>query len=270
MSEPKENPSHSGGEIRRVKLDLIDPNPYQARKKFAQEELKELAKSIQENGILQPITVRQKGERYEIVVGERRMKAAKLAGLKEISVILREIEEENTAILSLIENLQRENLGFFEEAEGYKLVIDNFSLTQAELGNRIGKKQSTIANKLRLLKLPKAIRELVMEKGLGERHARALLKLTNEHEQKELCKIMANRSLSASNSEKLVKKRVNQSKDAKGERIKIFTDIRLFLNSIHEVIKELKLTGTDVTIQEVDNEEKIEIKIQISKNKWRC
>ncbi|UZQ83009.1 ParB/RepB/Spo0J family partition protein [Thermoanaerobacter sp. RKWS2] len=174
-------------EISYLPIDSIRPSPYQPRKTFDIKNLQELSESIKVYGVLQPITVRMVGNNsYELVAGERRLKASKLAGLTEIPAIIVNAQDEDAAVLALIENLQREDLNFIEEAEGYYNLINDHHLTQEQLAKMLGKSQSTIANKLRILKLSKEIKEKLLENDLTERHARALLRLPDEELQKKL------------------------------------------------------------------------------------
>ena len=167
--------------VMEIPIDSIVPNPYQPRRVFSQSALEELSESIKVYGILQPITVRNKGnEEYELVAGERRLRASKLAGLATIPAIINNMSDESSAVLALLENLQREDLNFIEEAMGYENLIKEHSFTQQQLAGKLGKNQSTIANKLRILRLPTDIKIKLVENGLTERHARALLKLPEE------------------------------------------------------------------------------------------
>lgn len=162
-------------EVINVKVEEIIPNTYQPRKFFDNEALMELAQSIKEQGIIQPLTVRKMGEYYELVAGERRLRAAKIANLSEVPCILVDISDIQSAQIALLENLQREDLSFVEEAEAYYSLINDHKFTQEEIAKKMGKKQSTIANKLRILKLPKKIREICTENNLTERHALSLI-----------------------------------------------------------------------------------------------
>ena len=164
-------------EIMNVRVDSIFPNAYQPRKFFNEEALEELSQSIKEHGIIQPITVRKIGDKFELVAGERRWRASRMAGLEVVPCNIIEITDTQSAEIALLENLQREDLNFMEEAEAYYNLINEHNFTQEGLAKRMGKKQSTIANKLRLLKLSEKVRVLCLENNLTERHARALLSL---------------------------------------------------------------------------------------------
>jgi ParB/RepB/Spo0J family partition protein len=167
-------------EIRMLDVRLISPNPWQPRYVFNEEELAELSQSIREHGIIQPLLVRQRGSTYHLIAGERRLRAAKLANLTEVPVIVRDIDDRETAILAMVENLQRKDLDFVEEARGYKRLLEEYDLTQEGLAKMVGKSQSSIANKMRLLQLPPEVLERIRTANLSERHARALLAIKEQ------------------------------------------------------------------------------------------
>lgn len=204
------------GEIR---LDEIVPNPYQPRRLFDQEKLDELAESIRKHGVLQPIVVRKAGERYEIVVGERRYRAARQAGLESIPAVVREYDDRDMMQIALVENLQREDLNPIEEAEGYRRLMSEFGLTQEELGAVLGKSRSAVANTLRLLKLDPFVQESVSRGTLSMGHARALLALESPTDQIRVCRKVVEEGLSVRQTEELVKRlltpaqRVKHSKE---------------------------------------------------------
>ena len=177
-----------GKNIVYIRIENIRPNPYQPRKKFERASLEELCESIKQYGIIQPINVRISGSGYELVAGERRLRAAEMAGLREIPAIILDVSDNDSAIMALIENLQREDLTYFEEAEGYQNLLSEHNLTQEELAEKIGKSQSTIANKIRLLRLSPLIKKILIDNSLTERHARALLKLHDEQLQLKVLK----------------------------------------------------------------------------------
>ena len=191
-------------EIMNVRVDSIFPNAYQPRKFFNEEALEELSQSIKEHGIIQPITVRKMGDKFELVAGERRWRAARMAELEVVPCNIIEITDTQSAEIALLENLQREDLNFMEEAEAYYNLINDHNFTQEELAKRMGKKQSTIANKLRLLKLSEKVRRLCLENNLTERHARALLSLPNEQLQLKVVKKVIANSLNVKKTEELI------------------------------------------------------------------
>ena len=187
-----------------IPIERIRANPLQPRKEFAKTSLYDLANSIKQHGVLQPITVRCMGEMiptYELVSGERRLRAAKIAGLTTIPAIIYNISENDSAIFALVENLQRENLSFIEEAEGYLCLIMEYGLTQEEIARKVGKSQSAIANKIRLLKLPPMIKKIICSYGLSERHARALLKVHDEKLQLKIIKTVCDMRYSVQETE---------------------------------------------------------------------
>jgi ParB family chromosome partitioning protein len=256
--------------VEKVPLNLISPSPYQSRTIFNEKELEDLAASIKEHGILQPLILRKKGESYELVAGERRLRAARMVGLKEVPCIIRHFSDEDVAVLGLIENLQRSDLHYLEEANGYEKVLEKFNLTQQELADKIGKSQSTLANKLRLLKLSKTVQDIIVENEISERHARALLSLDSEELQLKVVEEIINKNLTVQASEKIIAVLNSTTKDEsihKGKNIvKIFKDLRLFLNSMKFIVDELRGTGTDVIMEEFDEKDHYEVRIRIAKD----
>ena len=241
-------------EIMNVRVDSIFPNTYQPRKFFNEEALNELSQSIKEHGIIQPITVRKIGEKFELVAGERRWRAARMAELQFVPCNVIEITDTQSAEIALLENLQREDLNFMEEAEAYYNLINDHKFTQEELAKRMGKKQSTIANKLRLLKLSEKVRILCLENNLTERHARALLSLPNEELQLKVVKKVIANSLNVKKTEELIKKR-------KGKGV---LPGKLYVNTIKQVLSKFNIPA-EYKLQ--DKEECIEITVSIPKNK---
>ena len=204
-----------------IPLGRIEPNPDQPRRFFDIESLTELAKSIDEYGVIQPITVKKKGDgRFIIIAGERRYRASCMAKKRTIPAIIIDISEEKSAAIALLENLQRKDLTYFEEAEGYLKLMDEYDMTQEELSAKLGKSQSAIANKLRLLKLDEETRQRVFDAGLTERHARALLKLPNRKLREKAVKLIVERNLTVAKTEKLIDKMA--SGDAEERRFSTF------------------------------------------------
>lgn len=261
------------GMIQDVPVDLIEPSPFQPRIDFNESDLLELSNSIREHGIIQPIIVRQKGEKYELVAGERRLRAGRMVGLDVLPAIVRQLTDREAAEMALIENLQRKDLNYLEEAEGYQRLLDEFGLTQKELAMRIGKSQSAIANKLRLLKLPEAVKAGISREIVGERHARALLALPSEQEQLDVLNQICEKGLTVRETEELVRKRLRKmspwedEEEQHGRRVvKILKDVRIFLNTMRNIVKELRETGTDVVMDERHHDGFIDIRIRIIKN----
>jgi ParB family chromosome partitioning protein len=193
-------------------IEEIVPNRSQPRKRFDGAKLEELAASIKERGVLEPLVVRRVDQGYELIIGERRWRAAQRAGLKEVPVLVKEVEDREVLELSLIENLQRENLNPIEEAEGFRRLIDEFDLSQEELAGRVGKDRTTITNALRLLKLPPDVIEQLIQDRITAGHARAILGLDTKEKQKELCSLILKRGLSVREAEALAKRWSKKSK----------------------------------------------------------
>lgn len=263
-----------GNRIINIPLDKISFNPYQPRKFFDEQELQELAQSIKSYGVIQPIVVREDGDCYQIIAGERRYRACKMLGYTEIPALVQDMDDEKAAAVSLIENLQRRELNYFEEASAYSLLINGFGLTQEELAKKIGRSQSAIANKLRLLKLDIEVRNAIDPDQITERHARALLKLNDPELQIKVLEEIANKDLTVKETEELVERlsRNNIPTDNNGKEHSqnismIIRDARIFLNTIKETVKRAKQTGVDISMIEKDNEEDYEIVIRIAKNK---
>jgi len=266
--ERKEN---EPDKIVNIPLAEIISNPYQPRKYFEKEKIKELAQSINTYGLLQPIILTKSNNVYQIAAGERRFMACSSLGWKEIPAIVREYRQSNLAAVAMIENLQRENLDFIEEAYGYRRLIEEFKLTQEVLAQRLGKSQSTIANKLRILNLPDEIISELKKAKLTERHARSLLKLNSCEEQKEAIKTIADLKLNVKDSEELIKnilkKEEKQPRTGKGKRIKriVIRDKRIFLNTIRQTIRIIEKAGLTPQVEESETDEFWEIKIRLQK-----
>ena len=242
----------------KVPIEKIVPNPYQPRKTFESEALTDLASSIAQFGVLQPLLVAPSSDgTYLLIAGERRLRASKMAKLTEVPVIISEYTSQQIAEIALIENLQREDLHFLEEAEGYEKLMSEFHLTQDAMAARVGKKQSTIANKLRLLRLSAQVREIIHESGLTERHARALLKLDSEEQQLQVLTVIVSKGFSVRQTEEYIAKLLStEEKQAKKKRILIVNDIRIYLNSIKQVVNAIKDVGIPVNMeQDVDGDD---------------
>lgn len=253
-------------EIVNIKVENIFPNAYQPRKFFNEDALNELSESIKQYGIIQPITVRKIGEKYELVAGERRWRAARMAKFDVVPCNIIEITDTQSAEIALLENLQREDLNFIEEAEAYYNLINDHKFTQEELAKRMGKKQSTIANKLRLLKLSEEVRILCLENNLTERHARALLSLPNEKLQLKVIKKVIANSLNVKKTEELINTELlklagEQMKKRKGKGV---LPGKLYVNTIKQVLNKFNIPA-EYKLQ--DKEECIEITVSIPKNK---
>jgi len=245
------HPSHfaRGGEILHLPLGIVNSNPYQPRRIFDRESLEELAASIKTYGVLQPISVRHiNGMGYELVAGERRLRACKLADLKTIPAIVVDITDHDSAVLAMIENLQRKDLHFFEEAQGLSNLMTDYGFTQEALANRIGKNQSTIANKIRIMRLSKAVQKIIVENELSERHARALLKLDSEELQLEVLAKVIKQGLTVRKTEALIEATLsplNNSVTGQAPFKAYIRDIRILTNSIKENLDMVRQSGID-------------------------
>ena len=255
----------SNREIVYLPLEKVHPNPYQPRRIFDRTSLDELAASIKEYGVLQPISVRLIGGlRYELVAGERRVRASKLAGVATIPAVVINISDQDSAVLALIENLQRQNLHFLEEAEGFQNLMTDYGLTQEVLAQRVGKNQSTVANKLRVLRLSKAVQRTLIEHELTERHARALLKLTDEYMQLEILKKVIKHGLTVRKTEELVEEALREPIDIKQTAIQHYIrDIRILANSIKDNLEMVKRAGVDTTFDMVQTDTGYDIHIKL-------
>lgn len=249
---------------------MIKPNPYQPRKKFDKKSLEELSQSIKSYGVIQPISVREmKSDSYELIAGERRLRATELAGLDTIPAIVMDYNDRDSAFLALIENLQRDDLNFIEEAEGYQNLLIDHDFTQQDIANKIGKSQSTIANKLRLLKLPDDLRRALLDNNLTERHGRALLKLSDDDLKREVMVRVIKRELNVSKTEALVKSILDDLTSEREEQslqsIKSMINVKIYLNTLKNAYKAIKETGVDAEYKEVDKGAYVEVMVKIPK-----
>lgn len=259
MNDEKMGTKHVSKEINVVHIptEKIQPNPYQPRKIFDEAALAELKESISEFGILQPLLVAQVAtDKYFLIAGERRLRAAGLAGLKEVPVIISDYTEQQIAEIALIENLQREDLHYLEEAEGFEKLMTQFKLTQESLATRVGKKQSTIANKLRLLNLSEEVRTVLKDNKLTERHGRALLKLKEDEQRLEALKHIIKNQLNVRQTDAYIEKMLNNDKQKPQKRMIIVNDVRIYLNSLKQIANTIKNSGIPVHMeQELDGDD---------------
>ena len=246
-------------EIVKIKLNKIIPNKNQPRLDFFDESLKGLAESIKENGLLQPVTVRKQGDMYELIAGERRYRASQLNGAKEIEAIVLEKDDEQSAKLALIENLQREDLNAIEQALAMRKIMELEDLTQNELAQRLGYRQSTVANKLRLLKLPDYIKSAVCQGTITERHARALLNVPRADLEKVYLTI-TNRKYNVSKTEEYIKE-LSAKHKSKG----VSNNVKIGINTINEAFALCKKSGIDCDIQTTEYDDNIKIVIKFKK-----
>lgn len=244
----------------------ILPNPNQPRKRFDYDELEGLAQSIRANGILQPLLVRSlENGKYELIAGERRLRAARLVGLTKVPCIVNEISETDSAVFAIIENLQRQNLDYFEEAEAIALLASDYRLSQEELCKKLGKAQSTISNKLRLLKLSDEMRYKISRAGLSERHARALLALDDEVLRSRALSIMIDRHLTVNESEMLIEQMLRKNEAPKRQIMKGFKDIRIFINTLNNAVDTIRKAGIDADSIKTETDEYVEYIVRIPK-----
>ena len=260
--------------VHQINVNDITPNPFQPRKIFNIDSLQELAASIQEYGVIQPLIVRITANGLELVAGERRLRASKLAGLYQVPVIVKEFTDKEVAELAMIENLQREDLHFLEEAEGFQQLITSFAFTQEELAKRMGKNQSTIANKLRLLKLAPEVRAIVTGEKLTERHARSLLKIDDARLQMEVLDIIRERGLNVRETEELIEEflediseQIALKNKPKRNVVKVIRDVRIFINTINNVVGEMKKVGLKINMKQEQDDDYIHINLRIPKRK---
>jgi ParB family transcriptional regulator, chromosome partitioning protein len=236
-------------EILNIEVNRIRPNRYQPRLEFDQQALQELANSIKENGLIQPVTVREYNDSYEIIAGERRFRACQLAGFTTIPCYIMTPTDEQAAQMALVENVQRENLTAIEEARAYVQIMRQASLTQEEVAKKIGKTQSTVANKIRLLNLPEEIREGILQRQITERHARALLSLSGE-KQIEAYHNIVDRQYNVRQAEGYIEELRDDKPKKKKQSTKGFTrNVQIGINSVNQCVQLIKKTGIDVTTE---------------------
>ena len=256
-------------------VDAIAPNPHQPRRVFPQHELEELADSIRALGLLQPLTVRRSGSGWELVAGERRLRAAKLAGLTEVPCLSLQIDSQRSSLLALVENLQRKDLDFWEEALALDKLISTYHLSQEEAARRIGKSQSAGANKLRLLKLPGPVLERLRDAGATERHARALLPLGDPELQTQAADAIIKEKLTVAQTEALVEHLLHPAHEApapparRPRRVFVVKDVRLFLNTLNRGVALMRSAGVDAQCQREDRDGEILLTIHIPRTNVR-
>lgn len=253
-------------QMQSIPVEQICTNPNQPRKIFKEEEIDSLALSIEELGILQPLTVRKLETGWELVAGERRLRASKQVGLKYVPCLVMDVSEETSSILSLVENIQREDLDYFEEAAAIANLIALYGLSQEAVAKKLGKSQSAVANSLRLLKLSEPVIELLRESGCTQRHARALLKLPEEEERLEVLGKVIAQSLNVAQTESLIEAYLEPKEEkGKGSTKIILRDVRLFLNTISKSLNLMQAAGVDARCEKEEKEKEICVTIHIPK-----
>lgn len=257
------------GRILYLPTEQLRPNPSQPRKIFDSDGLQELAASIQNYGILQPLTVRRRNGEYELVAGERRLRAAKLAGLTEVPCILLTVDEQQSSMVALVENLQRRDLDYIEEAEGLARLMRQYGLNQEQAAAKVGKSQSAVANKLRLLRHSPAVLAALRENGLSERHARALLRLPTEQERMAALTVIVKQQMNVAKTEEyieaLLAKKKQPEEPKKGIRKLIVRDVRLFLNSVNHSLDLIRGAGIRAEASQEETDSEIVLTIRLPK-----
>ena len=275
MQATRTRPALRRGGIVYLSTEDIVPNPVQPRKLFDDEGLEELSRSIKDYGILNPLSVRLRGSRYELVAGERRLRAARLAGLKEVPCILLDVNMEDASLIALVENLQRRDLDFIEEANGINQLIRMFGMSQEEAARRIGKSQSAVANKLRLLRLPQDVLEGLRQNGLTERHGRELLRLPDRESQRAALLYIIDNGLTVAATDAYIDALLQAPEapeepevpKAEGRRTFVLKDVRVFLNTLSRSIDLMKQGGIDAGVRREETEDQLILTISIPKGK---
>ena len=270
MQATKLRPGTRRGGIIWLPVDELDPNPVQPRKNFPDGDLQELSDSIAQYGILNPLTVRLRDNKYELVAGERRLRAARLAGLYDVPCILLDVSLEDASLIALVENLQRRDLDFLEEANGLSQLIKLFGMSQEEAARRIGKSQSAVANKLRLLKLPEDVLRSLCDNGLTERHGRALLRLPTAEAQRLALAYIIDRDLNVAATDNYIDSLLQSSDDeekSEPKRTFIMKDVRVFVNTILHGLDLMKQGGIEAGMHREETDEELILTIKIPKNR---
>lgn len=269
----KETRTDAAKQLVEIPVSSIRPNPYQPRTAFDEASIAELAQSIKQVGLLQPLLVRKVASGYELVAGERRLRAVTSLGMEKVTCIVQqEIVDETSAVMALIENLQREDLHYLEEAQCYASLLSTYNLTQEQLAQRLGKSQSSIANKLRLLRFSDEVKTAMVDASLTERHARALLKLGDDAARLEAVKKIRDRNLSVKETEQLVDRTLNRLYDEKADGAKprpmitrVVRDYRIFMNTINTAVNLLRESGMKVEVEQADREDGVDIRISVTR-----
>lgn len=248
-----------------IPVSEIRPNPHQPRTAFHDNELRQLSDSIRQNGILQPLSVRKCMDEYELIAGERRLRAAKLAGLSHVPCVCIDVGDRNSAVLALVENIQRQDLHFFDEAAAIEKLITLYGMTQEDAALQLGKAQSTIANKLRLLRLTPDERDMIQENHLTERHARALLRLSSPSNRKKVISAILSQHMNVDRTERMIDEILGKTRERDNfrKRSVLFRDVRLFINTIHKAVETMQAAGIPVAAQKMQFDDYIEYRVRI-------
>ena len=259
----------SSRKIHHIPIERIAPNPDQPRRHFPPEELRSLAESIRSHGILQPLTVQKGRCSYVLVAGERRLRAAGLAGLKTVPCVIVDVSAEDSALLALIENIQRSDLHYLEEAEAMAKLISTHHLSQEDVAAKLGRSQSAVANKLRLLRLSPTCAAALRQFSLTERHARALLRLSDEAQRLAALRHIGEKGLTVAQSEDYIESLLQQNQKTPPQKRPgyIVKDVRLFLNTIRRSVQIMQRSGVDARVERAENDETITVTVMIPKKK---
>lgn len=253
-------------QIQLIPHESIKPNPHQPRVRFDYNELEGLACSIRSNGLLQPINVRVLSDgSFELISGERRLRAARMIGMNNIPCVVMNVSDEQSALFAIIENVQRQNLDFFEEAVALERLMIDHGLSQEEIAKKLGKSPSSLSNKLRLLRLPEELRDKITYAGLTERHARALLSLPDNITRARVLDIVIERHLTVAETEQLVKDVHRRKKEPKKAHVKVYKDMRIFLNTLNHAVDTIRKAGIEADTAKSETDEYFEYVIRISK-----
>lgn len=253
-------------QIQLIPHESIKPNPHQPRVRFDYNELEGLACSIRSNGLLQPINVRVLSDgSFELISGERRLRAARMIGMNNIPCVVMSVSDEQSALFAIIENVQRQNLDFFEEAVALERLMIDHGLSQEEIAKKLGKSPSSLSNKLRLLRLPEELRDKITYAGLTERHARALLSLPDNITRARVLDIVIERHLTVAETEQLVKDVHRRKKEPKKAHVKVYKDMRIFLNTLNHAVDTIRKAGIEADTAKSETDEYFEYVIRISK-----
>ncbi len=257
-----------GGQIILIPQEEIFPNPNQPRRRFDFDELEGLAQSIRQNGIIQPIAVRvnNKGQ-YELISGERRLRASRLVGVTQVPCIIMEANDEKSALFALLENVQRCDLDFFEEAVAIEKLLTEYGMSRDEICKKLGKAPPTISNKLRLLRLPEEIRLRISQENLTERHARAMLKLTSVSQMERAMSIIAEKRLNVAETERLVSQILQNDSRHRQPTVKLFKDVRIFVNTLNHAVDTMRRAGIEADSAKSETDEYIEYIVRIPKSR---
>lgn len=252
--------------IQLIPHNIILPNPHQPRTRFDYTQLEGLAVSIRSNGLLQPINVRKLPDgKFQLISGERRLRAARMVGLNTIPCVVMNVSDEQSALFAIIENVQRENLDFFEEAVAIERLMVDHGLSQQEISKKLGKAQSTLSNKLRLLRLPEDIRDIISANNLTERHARALLTLPDNVTRRRILDIIVERHLTVTESERLINDVGRRKKSPKRPQLRAYKDMRIFINTLNHAVDTIRKAGIEADTAKSETDEYFEYVIRISK-----